>query len=62
MSIFSKIYTFLKDSKIELKKVSWPTKQQTVQYTILVIAISLIVALFLGILDLIFFKILSYFI
>lgn len=34
-----------------MKKVTWPTKKETYNYTILVIVISLVVAAFLGILD-----------
>lgn len=40
--------SFLKDVKTELSKVSWPTKQETVQYTLLVIGLSLAIAIFLG--------------
>ena len=38
----------------ELKKVTWPTKNQTINYTIAVIAMSLGVAIFFAILDYIF--------
>jgi len=37
-----------------MKKVTWPTKKETYNFTILVISISLGVALFLGLLDIIF--------
>jgi len=49
-----KVITFIKEAREELKKVSWPTREQTVRYTGLVIGVSLAVALFLGILDMIF--------
>ena len=48
------ITTFLKETKTELKKVSWPTREQTFQYTIIVIGASLVVAAFLGGLDFVF--------
>ena len=48
------ITIFLKETKTELKKVSWPTRDQTFQYTIIVIGASLAVAAFLGGLDYIF--------
>jgi len=38
----------------EMKKVTWPSKKETYNYTVLVIAISIGVAIFLGILDYIF--------
>jgi preprotein translocase subunit SecE len=37
----------------ELKKVTWPTKEQTIEKTVLVIVVSGIVALYIGGLDLI---------
>lgn len=46
-----KIITFLKEVRVELAKVSWPTRNQTVLYTLVVIGISLFVAVFLGLLD-----------
>ena len=36
---------------MELKKVSWPTRQQTVSATVVVIVVTFIVAFFLGIVD-----------
>ena len=51
-----KIIEFLKETKAELKQVTWPTKNQTIVFTILVIAISIVVAYFLGFFDLIFTK------
>jgi len=49
--MFSKITNYIKTSMEEMKKVSWPTKKETYNYTILVIAVSLGVAVFLGALD-----------
>jgi len=51
MSIISKITTYIKDSITELKKVTWPTKKETTNYTLLVIGISLALAAFIGIID-----------
>ena len=50
----SKIKRYIQQSIEELKKVSWPSKKETYQYTILVIGISLAVAAFLGALDFVF--------
>lgn len=50
----NKITQYLKASIEEMKKVTWPTKKETYNYTILVISVSLGVALFLGLLDIIF--------
>lgn len=50
----NKVATFLMEAKAELYKVNWPTKKQAINYTLLVIGISLAVALFLGGLDYVF--------
>lgn len=50
----SKITNYFKESASELKKVTWPTKKETYNYTLLVIGISIGVAIFLGLLDYIF--------
>ncbi|MFW0837906.1 MAG: preprotein translocase subunit SecE [Candidatus Komeilibacteria bacterium] len=42
---------YLKDSKTELKKVVWPSRQETVKHTLIVIGVSLFVAIFLGAVD-----------
>ena len=49
-----KIIQFLREAYVEMQKVAWPTREQTVHYTTLVIAISLVVAAFLGLLDYMF--------
>jgi preprotein translocase subunit SecE len=35
----------------ELKKVTWPTRKETVRLTLVVIGISLIIGLYIGIID-----------
>jgi len=50
----SKVIEFLKEARAELEKVSWPTKEQIVRNTLIVIGISVATALFLGSLDYVF--------
>ena len=45
------IYTYVVDSKIELKKVTWPTKQETTQTALGVIVIVVIIGILLWLLD-----------
>lgn len=45
---------YIKDTKGELRYVAWPTRLQTIVYTILVILISVFIALYLGLFDFIF--------
>lgn len=57
----SRIVEFIKESRVELKKVTWPSREETTRYTITVIVISAALALFLGGLDYIFQFILNNF-
>ena len=47
----NKFIDFLKDVKVELSKVNWPTRDQTIQYTAVVVGVSLFLAVFLGLVD-----------
>jgi len=42
---------FLREVKVELKKVTWPTRKQTTGTTIVVIIFVFILAVFLGVFD-----------
>jgi len=53
---FGRIPSFLKEVKSELSKVTWLSRQQTIRLTLVVIAVSLVVAFFIGSLDFIFTK------
>jgi len=48
------MWNYLKEVRAELKHVSWPSRNQAVVYTIVVIAVSLITALYLGAWDYLF--------
>ncbi len=48
---------FVKEVIAELKKTTWPTRQETIKLTVIVIALSLIVGAFIGVLDTIFLRI-----
>jgi len=45
---------YLRDTAAELKQVSWPTQHQAMLYTILVVVISAVVALFTSSFDYLF--------
>lgn len=45
------VLSFLKEVKEELSKVAWPTREQTIRYTVLVVIVAGSVGLFLGGLD-----------
>jgi preprotein translocase subunit SecE len=60
--MFSKIIKFVGEAKAELLKVNWPTKKQTINYTLIILGISIAMAIFLGGLDYLFGEILKIFI
>ena len=43
---------FLREVKTEMKKVSWPTRKDTINSTSVVLITVLLVAIFLGLIDL----------
>lgn len=45
---------YLKEVKVEMSHVAFPTKRQTIIFTIFVIMISLGIAIYLGIFDFVF--------
>ena len=45
---------YLKETRGELRHVAWPTRMQTILYTVIVILLSLFVAAYLGFFDYIF--------
>jgi preprotein translocase subunit SecE len=50
----SRISDYIKDTKGELKHVSWPSRNQTFMFTVLIIAVSIIVSAYLGLFDYLF--------
>jgi preprotein translocase subunit SecE len=49
--MIDKIKTFLVDTKNELKKVTWPTKDELKESTRVVIVASLLLTVFIGVVD-----------
>lgn len=58
----SKLSNYIKETRIELKKVTWPTRQETIQYTLAIVISSAAIAVFLGGMDFAFQQILNKFI
>jgi preprotein translocase subunit SecE len=53
-NMFKKLINYLRESRDEMKKVVWPSKDQTRNYTIIVILMSVGMAFFFALLDYIF--------
>lgn len=54
MELTQKITAYFREAKIELKKVVWPSKKETIKHTALVIGISVGMGAFFAVLDYIF--------
>jgi preprotein translocase subunit SecE len=46
-----KLTQFLKEVRAELSKVTWPSKEELIGSTIVTIVVSLVVAIFIGLVD-----------
>ena len=50
--LMDKVLDYIRESRAELKKVTWPTKQQLWYSTIIVIVVTAIASAYLGLVDL----------
>jgi preprotein translocase subunit SecE len=46
-----RVFKFFKEVKVELGKVTWPNRQELIGSTIIVVVLSLVMAVYIGILD-----------
>ncbi len=49
--VIAKSIQFLREVKVELKKVAWPSRKQTIGSTAVVIALVMLISIFLGVVD-----------
>ena len=59
---FGNISRSIKEIYAELGRVTWPTKEETTRLSIIVVSISIVIGLFLGVIDMGFSKIIPFFI
>ena len=57
--MFGKITNFLGEVKMELTKVSWPTRQELIAATWVIIVVTALLAIYIGIIDLALSKFLN---
>lgn len=51
MNLFEKLIAYLRGTREEVRKVSWPSRQDTIRYSALVLGASIVVAVFFATLD-----------
>ncbi|HBT81183.1 preprotein translocase subunit SecE [Candidatus Giovannonibacteria bacterium RIFCSPHIGHO2_01_FULL_48_47] len=54
MNLFQKLINYFKETRQEMRHVNWPTRQNTIRFTLLVVGVSVAVAALLGLLDILF--------
>ena len=57
--MFQKLITYLKETRLEMRKVNWPNRRDTIRFTATVVAVSLAIAALLGAFDFIFRRLIA---
>jgi preprotein translocase subunit SecE len=60
--MINRLIEFLKEVRLELKKVNWLSREETFRYTLIVIGVSFAVAIFLGLIDFLLNRLINEFI
>lgn len=55
----TKPLTYLKEVKTEMQRVSWPTRQEAIRLTLIVIGVTVVVAVLIGAFDFLFTKLMA---
>ena len=55
-----KIGTFISQVKTEMKKVAWPSREELISSSIVVLASTIILALFIGLCDLVLSRVINF--
>jgi preprotein translocase subunit SecE len=56
VAITDRIKNYYQDTRAELKRVVWPTRQEAIRLTLLVVAVTVALGIALGVVDLVFEK------
>ena len=59
MKMFEKVKQFLREFRIEMKKVTWPSRKEIVASTGVVLVVVLLISFYLGLADLLLSKMLK---
>lgn len=51
-SLFNRIRQYVRGVRLEMKKVTWPTKKEVTKFTIIVIVLTVALSLIMGLADL----------
>jgi preprotein translocase subunit SecE len=48
MNVFARVQEFIKEVMVEFRKVTWPSRQELINSTAVVIVVTVVLAFFLG--------------
>lgn len=54
------IFRYFKETRAEVRKVSWPTRQEALRLTLVVLAVTISMAIILGVLDYVFSQLMGF--
>ena len=57
--MITKIIQFIREAKVELKKVNWPTRKELIDSTKVVLIASILLVLFIGAIDYVLSKLIN---
>lgn len=57
----NRIVRYFKETRAELRKVTWPSRQETIRLTAIVLAVTIAMAVFLGLVDYAFTRLFALF-
>ncbi|HHT21630.1 MAG TPA: preprotein translocase subunit SecE [Tissierellia bacterium] len=62
VGFFERVKNYLRGVRSELRKVTWPTRKELINYTIIVIVVTIILAMIIGLFDLFWNRLFYYWI
>jgi preprotein translocase subunit SecE len=60
VSFWGRLLKYFRDARSELRKVAWPNRKELITYTVIVLVTVAIVALFLGVFDVVFARLIGF--
>jgi preprotein translocase subunit SecE len=60
MQVVARIREFVQEVLVEFRKVTWPSRQELVNSTVVVIVVTVVLALFLGAVDIVLARVVEW--
>ena len=60
MGVIGRVREFVQEVMVEFRKVTWPTRQETVNLTMVVVVVTVVLAFFLGAVDIVLARVVEW--